>query len=130
MPMGLGDLFRRLSEPSSRGREEPEQSDPFASCRSIPHRIPMCEAPLRRPCTVAGLVRALDRVGSAAGSVLRAWVEDESAGTVMAQWHRRGPIRGLAEGVPVALTGTIRERNGTLIMLDPSYTLIEESADG
>lgn len=125
--MGLGRFARRLLPTTARKNDESEEVDPFAACASVPGRVSIEASPLRRSCTVAGLVRSVEGPTPSKAPSLEALIEDEAGCTVLAKWHRKEPIRGLLPGVTIALTGTIRERDGSRVMLDPSYTIIDGS---
>lgn len=84
--------------------------------------VPIAEAPLRRRCRVAGVVRAVRIRPGVRVPVFEVVVDDGSGNLVAAFWGRH-IIPGLEAGTLVEMEGTPRQREEEKVMANPLYTL-------
>ncbi len=92
----------------------------------VPDRALIAKCPPRAMCTVAGLVEAA-RVADYRGTEsFVVTLVDDSADLDLV-WLGRTSIQGLQVGVALKAKGTLSQWQGTLAMIDPSYTILSGS---
>jgi hypothetical protein len=117
--MGLKDLRKRLTA-SVQELDRSRLSDRYSGLGLTP----IAETPLRRPVRLGGEVQTVQLVPRAGSSSLEVTVSDGSGKAVAVFTGRRG-IAGLTCGRGVLLEGVGRDEEGRVVLVNPTYTLLE-----
>ena len=84
--------------------------------------VSVAEAPLRRRCRIAGVVRSVRIRPGVQVPVFEVVVDDGTGRMVGSFWGRRG-IPGITPGVRIEMEGTPRTHDSETVMANPLYTL-------
>ncbi len=107
--------------PTARKQAAPPSGSKFTE---VPGATPIADLQYRKPATVAGRIRSVRVQPGYDTPSLQATVTDASGGELLAIFIGRKGIPGIRTGTHIVLTGTIGDRRGRLVMVNPVYELL------
>lgn len=117
---GLGNLVRRLARPPEVLRAEGLRR----WAEGIDGVTPIAQAQPRERCKVAGVIQNL-RIDPRPGrNFIEATIIDGSDKELIVRLTGRTTLAGWRLGAGLIVEGTVAERDGTLMMLNPEWDLV------
>lgn len=118
--MKLPRIFRRSSE----DRLLSERTKELTFDELVPNRTSVAQCIPRREAVVAGLVKSVEVAEVEGLCRFRAVLDDESGVPLTMVWLGRSKVSGIEVGTPMKARGTVLKKGDKLVMIDPSYTIL------
>lgn len=118
--MGFVDRVRRFFHRMAESDEQRLREEIQAWASKVPSAVPIAEAPVRAPVTLAGVVKRITVHPEHGLEALEALLTD-GTGEMSVMWMGRRAIPGLTLGTKLVVEGVIGEQRQGRRMVNPSF---------